>query len=115
MTIAQFDLDCQEIHLREGRKPSDDGFGVESDDRAGILTLMNDSADSSDAGLIERAYPNIKPLTYATFYRQFASALAGGSKVPVDPAGCARVIHLIELARQSSREGRTIALDDDRT
>ena len=53
-------------------------------------------------------YPTVKPLTYAAFYEHFAKALHGEGEVPVKPDGPAEVIRLIELARQSSVEGKTL-------
>ena len=51
---------------------------------------------------------NIEPLTYSAFYIQFAKALAGQGEVPVKPDTPRDVIRLIELARLSSKEGRTL-------
>lgn len=42
------------------------------------------------------------------FYREFAKALLGEGEVPVKPEDASAVIRLIELARKSSREGRTL-------
>lgn len=59
--------------------------------------------------LISReVYPNVKPMTYKTFYCQFAKALNGDGEVPVNAEEAASVIRLIELARLSSCEGRTL-------
>lgn len=52
--------------------------------------------------------PNIIPLTYRTFYSEFAKALSGEGLVPVKPEDARDVIRLIELARESSHEGRTL-------
>lgn len=52
--------------------------------------------------------PNIEPVTYTAFYSQFANALAGQGEVPVEPGTPKDVIRLIELARLSSKEGRTL-------
>ena len=53
-------------------------------------------------------YPTAKPLTYAVFYEHLAKALKGEGEVPVKPDGPAEVVRLIELARQSSVEGKTL-------
>jgi predicted dehydrogenase len=47
-------------------------------------------------------------LTYTTFYSEFAKALSGEGQVPVRPEEARDVIALIELARRSSQEGRTL-------
>lgn len=52
--------------------------------------------------------PNLKPLTYGAFYSQFAKAMAGKGDVPVKAQDAAFVIRLIELAKLSYTEGRTI-------
>ena len=51
---------------------------------------------------------NIDPVTYSAFYSQFAKALAGQGEVPVKPETPRDVIRLIELARLSSKAGRTL-------
>jgi predicted dehydrogenase len=53
-------------------------------------------------------YPTVEPPTYAEFYRKFARALAGEGKVPVDAKAAAGVIRLIELAKESSKTGKTL-------
>ena len=55
-------------------------------------------------------YPTVEPLTYGAFYTQFTKALIGQGEVPVNPEGPAEVIRLIELARQSSRDGKTLSV-----
>ena len=57
---------------------------------------------------VSQPHPNIPPLTYKAFYTQFASALQGKGDVPVQAEEARDVIRLVELARQSSREGRTM-------
>ena len=55
-----------------------------------------------------QTHANIEPLTYSVFYSQFAKAMSGQDQVPVEPETPRDVIRLIELARLSSREGRTL-------
>ena len=57
-----------------------------------------------------QAYANIEPVTYSAFYSQFTKALARQGEVPVKPETPRDVIRLIELARLSSKEGRTLAI-----
>ena len=102
----QFHLDCQEDQLKAGKKPGDSGFGVEPEERAGTLTILRDGKPESEP------CPNINPVTYAAFYRQFAKALAGQGDVPVNPEGPKNVIRLIELARLSTKEGRTLKIGE---
>ena len=102
LTLIQFHLDCQEDQLKAGKKPGDSGFGIESKKCAGILTVIRDGRPMSEP------CPNIEPLTYATFYSELAKAVAGQGDVPVVPEGPRDVIRLIELARLSTKEGRTL-------
>ena len=82
--------------------PGDATFGVEQPERHGILTIIDGNNPSS------RQYPTIKPATYRTFYTELVKALSGQGNVPVQPEGPAAVIRLIELARRSSKEGKTL-------
>ena len=101
---TQFYLDGQEDDLKAGRKPGDAGYGVEAREKHGTLTTMTEGTPSSSS------YPTAKPLTYATFYKEFADALNGKGEVPVKPDGPAEVIRLIEMARQSSVDGKTLTV-----
>lgn len=101
-SYKKFYLDCQEDQLKDGRKPGDIDFGVEPEERRGTLTTIEDGQPSKEA------CPNVEPPTYTAFYSQFAKALSGEAEVPVRAQDAASVIRLIELARLSSAEGRTI-------
>ena len=83
-------------------KPGDCGFGVESRERGGSLTTVESGQPTRQTCL------NIEPVTYRAFYSQFAKALAGLDEVPVTPETSRDVIRLIELARLSSKEERTL-------
>ena len=84
-------------------KPSDAGFGVESEDRYGTLSLV-----AEDGSMSSKPYPTVKPTTWSAYYEQMAKAMAGEGEVPVKPEDGARLIRLVELVRQSSKEGRTL-------
>ena len=86
-------------------KPGDSGYGVEDKQRFGVLTSVNGGSPSS------KLYPTNATLNYQHFYTDFAQALSGKGSVPVDPRSSAAVIQLIELARQSSREGKTLTIN----
>ena len=106
LTSIQFHLDPQEDHLKAGMKPGDGNFGIEPDERAGILT-------STQSGqLTTQACPNVEPVTYSAFYSQFVKALDGQGELPVTPETSRDVIRLIELARLSSKEQRTLYIRD---
>ncbi|KAL9578912.1 MAG: hypothetical protein Q9212_005416 [Teloschistes hypoglaucus] len=95
--------DIQETHLTKRMGPGDQGFGVEPEAWHGTLTTVDD-----DGNLNTRPYPTIHAETYKTYYTQLAQAIAGKGEVPVKPVDAKEVIRLIELAKQSSDEGRTI-------
>lgn len=63
---------------------------------------------ANGTSISEKVYPTLDPVTYRAFHTKFAEALAGQGEIPVEPEGPAAVIRLIELARQSSEEGRTV-------
>jgi predicted dehydrogenase len=102
-SFKKYHLDCQEDQLRAGMKPGDNGYGLEPKERYGVL-------NTAKAGKIEsEVVPTVEPATYAEFYRKFARALGGDtSQLPVDPVTAAAVIRLVELAKQSSKLGRTL-------
>ncbi|KAI5290984.1 hypothetical protein KEM54_006811 [Ascosphaera aggregata] len=98
-----FHLDVQEEQLRAGMSPSDPAYGVEPEDRHGVLTHFKDGKITGSV------YPTINPPPkFTTFYAGIAKALAGEAEVPVKAEDASAVIRLIELAQQSSREGRTL-------
>ena len=102
-SFKKYHLDCQEDQLKAGMKPGDNGYGMEPKERYGVLNRVR-------AGKIEsEVVPTVEPATYAEFYRKFARALGGdNSQLPVDPATAASVIRLVELAKESSKQGRTL-------
>lgn len=70
------------------------------------MTTMRDGQPTSVP------WPNIEPVTYSAFYGQLAKALAGQGDVPVKPEVPRDVIRLIELARMSSKDGRTLEVGE---
>ena len=104
-SFKKFHLDCQEEQLKRGLRPGDDGFGLEPEERCAVLSTWNKEKGQAEIEVV----PTVEPPTYADFYRKLARALAGDAKqVPVDPTVAANVIRLVELARQSSQEGKTL-------
>lgn len=85
-----------------GMRPDHLHFGREPEEDNGILTVVKDKE------IVERRYPNVEPVTYLGFYKQLASALLAESPVPVDAQDARDVIYLVELARKSAEEGRTL-------
>jgi len=102
-SFKKYHLDCQEDQLKTGMKPGDDGFGLEPKERYGVLNTVNNGNIESEV------VPTVEPATYAEYYRKFARALAGDvAQLPVDPSMAANVIRLVELAKESSKQGRTL-------
>ncbi|KAL8700855.1 MAG: hypothetical protein Q9201_005225 [Fulgogasparrea decipioides] len=94
--------DCQETHLIAGMKPGNPGFGIEPEDWHGTLTTIE------DGNTLSRVYRTVHPQTYVTFYTQLVQALTGDGEMPVKSEDASAVIRLIELAKQSSDEGRSV-------
>lgn len=102
-SFKKFHLDPQEDQLKEGLRPGDMNFGVEPESHHATLTLNKDGKFSREA------VPTVVPPTYLEYYRRLAQALNGDmSRIPVSLEQAVAVIRLVELARQSSLEGRTL-------
>lgn len=92
-------IDSQEAVLKSGGSPAGDDWGSNAITSSAWLT----DAEGTKA-------VDVAAGTYPSFYREMAAAIADGTPVPVDPRGALDVIRLIEFARLSAREGRTISL-----
>lgn len=66
--------------------------------------------ESEKATPVVQKYPTVAPATYVEYYRIFAKAIRGEGEVPVKAEEARDVLHIIDLAKQSSREGRTVEL-----
>lgn len=99
-------LDVQEALLREPAvgagtpRPGDPGWGAEPEARWGTL----------GAGDELRPVPTERG-DYGHFYAALAAALRDGAPPPVDPADAVATLALLDAARRSAAEGRTVALD----
>lgn len=103
-SFKKFYLDPQEEQLRkQGLKPGDEGYGLEPEERYGTLNIVKDGQ------ILSEVAPTVKPATYAEYYRRLAAALDGdASQIPVSPEQAVGVIRLVELARESSKLGKTL-------
>lgn len=106
-SFKKFHLDVQEDQLKAGLKPGDKGFGIESDDRAGSLVVLDE--ESKPKGSILK---NVAPQTYASLYAGFAKAIEGGgeSAVPVKASEARDVLRIIEAAKESAKSGKSVDL-----
>jgi len=99
-------LDCQEDQLKEGLRPGAKEYGHETSDKYGTLTTI-----LADGTPKRQVLPTAEPPTYSEYYRHLARALAGQDDVPVSGAEASVVIRIIELALESSKQGRTLDVD----
>lgn len=96
-------FDPQEYNLRHGRIPTDTAWGAEPEENWGLLTL------SENGALIQRRIPSAN-CDYRDFYVNLLDAILGKSPLAVTPEWALDVMRLLELARQSSNERRTISI-----
>ncbi|GMG04221.1 unnamed protein product [Aspergillus oryzae] len=57
---------------------------------------------------VKEVAPTVEPPTWSEYYRKLARALAGEGDLPASGAEARDVIRLIELAQESSRQGKTL-------
>jgi scyllo-inositol 2-dehydrogenase (NADP+) len=100
-SLVTWGLDPQEQALRAGGRPGDPGWGSVPPDRQGTLTV-------EVAGLEVRGRLAGVPGDYGAFYAAMAAAVAGEGPVPVAAAEARDTVAVIELALQSSRDGRVV-------
>ncbi|MEY9849656.1 scyllo-inositol 2-dehydrogenase (NADP+) [Streptacidiphilus sp. BW17] len=94
-----YGLDGQEDALRAGRTPADEGWGETPPERYGRLGTVDDSV----------AHPTL-PGAYQDFYARLVEALHGRAPAPVAARDAINTLTVLEAARLSSAEGRTVAL-----
>lgn len=97
-SFVKYGIDPQEPVLRAGGSPSDPGYGVEPESAWGTLV-------DGEAG--ERRLPSAAGI-WPRFYEQAATAIIEGSAPPVEPEDAIAGLELLELARQSARDGRRL-------
>jgi predicted dehydrogenase len=101
-SFVKYGLDPQEEALNVGRTPAEPGWGVEAREQWGTLDTEVDGLHL--AGRIETL-----PGRYQDLYRNVLDAIAGRAALAVKPEEAALTIRIVELARQSHDEGRTVA------
>jgi predicted dehydrogenase len=97
---VKFGLDVQEDALLEGAQPGGPGWGEEPPDRWGRL----------GAGDATATVPTVAG-AYQRFYEGVVATLQNGAPPPVDPADAVIGLAILEAARASSRDRRTVVLD----
>ena len=93
-------MDGQEDALKAGLRPGDARWGVDAPENFGELI----SGDGS-----RKLIPTERG-RYEMFYRGLAATLENGAAVPVDPRGSRDALKIIEAARKSGEERRTVLL-----
>jgi scyllo-inositol 2-dehydrogenase (NADP+) len=97
-SLVKYGLDPQEERLKAGISPRLPGFGDDEADRLARFT---------DADAQVSPVPT-EPGCYDEFYKGVAECILAGAAPPVDPRDARDGLHIIELSRQSARDGKTI-------
>jgi len=123
-SYIKFGTDPQEANALAGMAATDAEWGVEDESLWGTLTTFSQPFDANvqsenpkgqvvppvgpkgEKKFIGR-YPS-KRGNYMGFYEDLVKAMNGEKKVEVDPMQSRDGIRVIELARQSAEEGRTV-------
>lgn len=97
-------LDPQEDQLKAGMKPGAAGFGKDSPESM-RLTVLDGEGKFKD-----QAVPDLKPLTYTTFYEAFGKAVESGKEedVPVKATEARDVLKIIEAVMESAKGGKDV-------
>ena len=96
-------FDPQESNLRRGYVPTDTAWGAEPEENWGLLTL------SENGTLTQRRVPSAS-CDYRDFYANLRDVILGRAKLAVSPEWALDVVRLLELARKSSNQRRTISV-----
>lgn len=96
-------VDPQENNLRNGLIQPGMPWGGEPEENWGVLTLAESGA------LLKRRVPNAN-CDYRDFYANLRDAILGKAKLAVTPEWALDVMRLLEFARRSSNERRTVSV-----
>jgi predicted dehydrogenase len=111
-SYLKFGLDPQEAALLAGARPpqlgSSEPWLPEQESAWGTLTLAPNPAEPSQ---LERSKLATEAGDYRRFYESVRDAIRGDAPLAISAEDGYRTIRLLELALQSSREKRTIAVD----
>jgi scyllo-inositol 2-dehydrogenase (NADP+) len=100
-SFVKFGLDPQEEQLKSGANFETPGFGREPEEASGKLYLEGASPQSVETEVGD----------YRGIYANVRDALLGTAKLIVTPEQAWRTMRLIELARESSSQGRVLPVD----
>jgi predicted dehydrogenase len=107
-TFVKYGEDVQESQVSTGRAADSEGFGTEPEDTFGLLTTKKQfhQAQKEVGGKWIGTFPSLKG-DYVGFYKDLVKAIRGG-EVAIKPEQSRDGIRIIELARQSADEGKTL-------
>ena len=100
-SFLKYGIDPQEEALKQGRLPSEPGWGQEPKERWGRLI-------TEASGLNLRGRVETIAGCYQAFYRNIADAIGGRAELAVKPEEARNTIRIIELAIESGEQGRTV-------
>jgi len=103
-SFVKYGLDVQEAALKVGDLPGLPGWGVEEEALWGTL-----NTEINGEHVVKKV--KSEPGNYLAFYDNIYEAISNGTKLDVTPQEAFMNIHAIELAFQSSKEGRSIPFD----
>lgn len=112
-TPLQNGEDVQTEHHFSGLSASDAAFGIEPSRYHGYLHTTKASPSlqkqsESQPGVIFSGTVKSQPGSYVDYYRDVVKAVRGEAEVAVKPEESRMGIRVIELAKRSVREGRTV-------
>jgi scyllo-inositol 2-dehydrogenase (NADP+) len=94
-------MDPQEAPLRAGLPPGGENWGMEPKENWGSLTLSDGKTST------QRLIPTLRG-DYRVFYENVRDAILGRSPLLVTPSDALRVMQVLDLARRSSDQRRTL-------
>ncbi|KAJ2730308.1 hypothetical protein IW152_005343 [Coemansia sp. BCRC 34962] len=102
-TFTKLGLDVQEDQLKSGIVPGDEVYGREPSANFGVLDaeIYPGVAFRGTVATADGKYPD--------FYKNVAAAIRGSADLVVTPEQAADVIRIVELAKRSSDERRSLA------
>ena len=112
-SYSQYGVDPQEPALVAGAHVpvlgSAEPWPPARDQRRGELAICPDPAKAPS--VLVHTTPETRGGDYRLFYRNVLDSLEGAAPLAVQPVDAWRAVRLLELARQSSREERTLPVD----
>ncbi|TCD66954.1 hypothetical protein EIP91_000732 [Steccherinum ochraceum] len=110
-TFTKFGVDPQEDQLKviqspaEIVDPANAAYGQEDES---IFGTLENFVTGSESDIVRSTWPSTAKGDYASLFKDVAAAVRQGKEQAVKWKESAEVIELIELAKQSAKEGRTL-------